>query len=89
MSYGAVVGEALAPADAGAGADGAADAEAEADGSADPLGTFDGSGSGVGSGMNLDGIPSADSARTSTKMRMTVTTHGRARRSLRGGSAPR
>jgi len=89
-AQGAVVGEALAEADAEP-ADGAADADADADvdGSADPLGTFDGSGMGVGSGMKLEGIPRADMTRIITKMRITTRTHGRPSRSLRGGSAPR
>ena len=88
--YGVAEGLAEAEADPEA-ADGAADAEAdgEADGSADPLGTLDGSGTGVGSGMKLEGIPRAERMRMRTKISMTVMTHGRARRSLRGGSAPR
>jgi hypothetical protein len=87
--YGAAEGEALAETDAEADADDAGDAEAEADGTAEPLGTLEGRGTGVGSGMNRDGIPRAESTSMRTKARMTTTIHGRARRSLRGGRAPR
>ena len=70
-------------------ADGAMDAEAETDGNAEPLGTEEGSGTGVGSGMKREGMPRAESTMMSTKAAITIRIHGRARRSLRGGRAPR
>ena len=50
---------------------------------------IDGSGMSVGSGMRRDGMPSAASTKTRTKMAMTVRIQVRARRSSRVGSAPR
>ena len=75
--------------------DGSADASAEPDGSADPDASgdadeaADGMGVGVASGLNREGTPSTERTRTRTKMPMTVSTHGRARVSFIGGSAPR
>jgi hypothetical protein len=48
-----------------------------------------GIGDGVGSGNRALGTFSAASTNMNTKPRITITTHTRARRSPRGGSAPR
>ena len=77
-------------------AEGASDPVAEADGEDDGDGDgesdaagMEGSGIGVGSGTKLDGTPRIDSTMTSARMAKTVRIHGRARRSLRVGRAPR
>jgi hypothetical protein len=71
-------------------ADAEAEVEAETDGRADPDGAgTEGTGMDVGAGMNRDGIPRNESTKMSTKIPTTTMIHGRASRSLRGGSAPR
>jgi hypothetical protein len=89
------VGEGLAATDADPLAD--ALAEADADASADPLGEPDalgaaeklGSGAGVGDGNRVVGTFANERAKMRMKTTTTISTHGRARVSLRGGSAPR
>jgi hypothetical protein len=48
-----------------------------------------GIGMGLGDGKRLLGKPAKERAKISTKMTITPITHGRARLSVRGGSAPR
>jgi hypothetical protein len=92
-------GEALAIAEADALADPAADAAAdalsaaEADGPAlpDAFGLAEklGSGAGVGDGKRVVGTLARERAKIRMKMTSTISTHGRASESVRGGSAPR
>ena len=82
--------DADAEAEADAEADADAESDADADGSTDSDGAgTDGRGTGVGSGMKRDGMPRTESTRISTNAAMTSRIHGRARRSSRGGRAPR
>jgi hypothetical protein len=74
---------ALAPADAL----GAAEPLAPAD----PLGAAEklGNGAGVGDGKRVVGTLARERAKIRMKMTSTMSTHGRASESVRGGSAPR
>jgi hypothetical protein len=72
-----------APADALSDADGAALPEAL--GKAEKLG----SGAGVGDGKRVVGTFAKESAKMRTNTTNTITTHGRASESVRGGRAPR
>jgi len=87
------VGEGLSAtdADADADADASADALGEADALPDALGASEklGSGAGVGDGNRVVGTLAKERAKMRMKMTTTISTHGRPRVSLRGGSAPR
>jgi hypothetical protein len=75
------------------GADGEPDAlmDGEVLGEPDALGSAEklGSGAGVGDGKSVVGTFANESAKMRMKMTTTISTHGRARVSPRGGSAPR
>jgi hypothetical protein len=83
------MGEVEEPAAALAAADplGAADPLAPAD----PLGAAEklGSGAGVGDGKRVVGTLARERAKIRMKMTSTISTHGRASESVRGGSDPR
>ena len=81
--------EADAVADPEASADGEPDADADADADPDGAADTEGVGTAVGSGTKRDGIWRAERTKISTKMPPTMSSHGRARRSSRVGSAPR
>jgi hypothetical protein len=91
--YGAGVGLGLAEADAATEAEAVVDAPADWLGEAAPeplgAGVLLAVGRGLGDGKMRLGTLATDRAKISTKMAMTPMTHGFARRSLRGGSAPR
>jgi len=72
-------------ADAGALAEEAGDALPDALGAAEKLG----SGAGVGEGKSVVGTLARERAKIRMKMTRTISTHGRASVSLRGGSEPR
>ena len=89
------VGDGPAEADADALADPAADAAADADPLAEALaeaeaeGSKLGRGAGVGEGKSVVGTFAKESANIRMKITNTITTHGLASESVRGGSAPR
>ena len=91
--YGVAEAEGDADALADPEAETSADAVAETDGAALPeaLGAAEklGRGLGVGDGNRVVGTFAKESAKIRTTITRTMTTHGRARESLRGGSAPR
>jgi hypothetical protein len=87
------VGEGLAEADGEAEADAlpAAEEEPLADALPEALGSAEklGSGAGVGEGKSVVGTFANESAKIRMKITNTITTHGLASASVRGGSAPR
>ena len=87
--YGEGLGATEAEAEAEADAD--ATADPEADGLPDTLGAADklGSGAGVGAGKRVVGTLARERAKIRMKMTSTISTHGRASESVRGGSDPR
>jgi hypothetical protein len=91
--YGVAEGLAGEDVEEGAPADWLADADADPDADAlpDVLGAAEklGSGAGVGDGKRVVGTFASESAKIRMKMASTISTHGRASVSVRGGSAPR
>ena len=71
--------------------DAAADGLEDADAAPEVLGSAEklGSGAGVGDGKRVVGTFAKERAKMRTKTTSTITTHGRARESVRGGRAPR
>jgi hypothetical protein len=66
-----------------------AEAEAPADALADALGPAEMLGEGLGEGKRVVGTFASERAKMRMKMTSTISTHGRARTSSRGGRAPR
>jgi hypothetical protein len=92
VAYGEGEADPLAPGDPDVLASGDPEFDGETDGDAlsEPDGTgMDGIGMGVGSGTKRDGISRKLRTKIPTKITRTAMSHGRARRSLRVGSAPR
>ena len=71
--------------------DAAADGLEDADAAPEELGSAEklGSGAGVGDGKRVVGTFAKERAKMRTKTTSTITTHGRASESVRGGRAPR
>jgi hypothetical protein len=84
-------GEGLAVAEPDVWADALAEADTEAEALPDALAEAEaiGSGLGVGDGKSVVGTFARERAKIRTTIARTMTTHGRASESLRGGSAPR
>jgi hypothetical protein len=90
-AYGVAEGLAGEDVEEEAPADWLADADAEPDALLDVLGAAEklGSGAGVGDGKRVVGTFASESAKIRMKMTSTISSHGRASVSVRGGSAPR
>ena len=89
-AYGAADSEGDAEPDALASGEPDSDGAADGDSLPDAEGSgSDGTGIGVGSGTKRDGISRKLRTKIATKIAMTAMSHGRARRSLRVGRAPR
>jgi hypothetical protein len=88
---GVALGDSVAEPAARAEEGGAAEAAAPADAPADALGPAEmlGDGLGTGDGKRVVGTLARERAKIRMKMTRTISTHGRASESVRGGSAPR